>query len=679
MQKFQVLLTLFVMLLFSAFSVNGAENIITQGKYSISINSTPEWVKTTKPPNQYNNTLPDHGVRYLLKEEQFNFTTRNKQIYQRIRMEVTSAQGLKDVYKISIQFNPAFEKLTLHSINLIRNKKSIPKLDGKKIRLIQQEKEINDGIYSGYITSLILLEDIRVGDIIDYSFSISGSNPVLGDKKFGSFSLNYNVDVAKLYARILYKRKNKLYFTYHFNKKDSRPVKKIKSKIIELIWKRTNIKSVNVEDNLPTWFNPYDTVYFSEYKNWSEVSKWANSIYDFSYDKKVVDGILKELNLVGLSDKQKTSKILRFVQEDIRYLGLELGQNSHKPHPPKEVITKRFGDCKDKSLLMVALLKEEGIESYPALVSSYQGFKLNELQPGPSAFNHAITYVKLNGKQYWLDGTALHQKGDLDNIGFFNYYNALLVKPDQTKLTKVKQLDKVKSSISVIENISLKNIDEVAKLDIKTIYKGMQAENIRSQITNSNIDELSRYYFNYYAKLYPGVNSMGPIKITDNTETNQITINESYKINNFIVTEDNELAFNTYADSIYDFVQPPKFVSRKMPLKTYFPTVISSIINLSLPETIVWTKSSINEKIDGPNLKYSRVINSDHNKIKLSYMYRPLTEFVPTSETRHYTENLSKIKRSLSRTFYLPQSNVSQMSERSKKLKNLARELLKDN
>jgi len=65
-----------------------------------------------------------------------------------------------------------------------------------------------------------------------------------------------------------------------------------------------------------------------------------------------------------------------FVQNDIRYVAIELGIGGHQPHPAAEVFSHRYGDCKDKVTLLSTMLKEIGVESYYVLINTERGRSL---------------------------------------------------------------------------------------------------------------------------------------------------------------------------------------------------------------------------------------------------------------------------------------------------------------
>ena len=96
--------------------------------------------------------------------------------------------------------------------------------------------------------------------------------------------------------------------------------------------------------------------------------------------------------------------IVNFLNKEIRYTGIEFSESSLVPHKPAEVLAHKYGDCKDKSTLAVALLRAAGIEANIALLDSSTGSDIEPTIPGLDAFNHAIVYVS-SEPGLWLDPT----------------------------------------------------------------------------------------------------------------------------------------------------------------------------------------------------------------------------------------------------------------------------------
>jgi transglutaminase-like putative cysteine protease/tetratricopeptide (TPR) repeat protein len=96
-------------------------------------------------------------------------------------------------------------------------------------------------------------------------------------------------------------------------------------------------------------------------------------------------------------------RVVAWAHANVRYTGLELGEAAIVPVPPAETLRRRYGDCKDLSLLLVGLLRAAGVDARLALVRA-EWQELDPELPGFGAFNHAI--VRVEGPEgIWIDAT----------------------------------------------------------------------------------------------------------------------------------------------------------------------------------------------------------------------------------------------------------------------------------
>ena len=106
----------------------------------------------------------------------------------------------------------------------------------------------------------------------------------------------------------------------------------------------------------------------------------------------------------GIQDsKAQAAALYHWVSQEIRYVAIFLGSGGVVPNPADHVIRNRYGDCKDKTTLLIALLAAKGIEASTAMINSGNAFKIPRLG-SVSPFNHVIAY--LPQWDLYLDPTA---------------------------------------------------------------------------------------------------------------------------------------------------------------------------------------------------------------------------------------------------------------------------------
>ena len=145
-----------------------------------------------------------------------------------------------------------------------------------------------------------------------------------------------------------------------------------------------NIKFVAINPEMPKY----------NFRNWDSISQWY---WNESKKKcKKSYNITSKVNeLIDQSEVtyDKCKKIADFVKTEIRYVAIEIDKNTYLPRDADKTLANGFGDCKDKTILMMAMLDEIGVKSYPVLVNVFS--PVEEKLPTPFQFNHCIIAIPL--------------------------------------------------------------------------------------------------------------------------------------------------------------------------------------------------------------------------------------------------------------------------------------------
>jgi len=173
-------------------------------------------------------------------------------------------------------------------------------------------------------------------------------------------------------------------------------------------FQNTNLKKPE-ESKIPDWEKNYrgalpPDVQISSFSSWEEVGDWFSGL---AQPKAVVTPEIRaradELIKDKTTDEEKMHALYDFVATRFRYIGISLGLSRYTPHSAAEVLTNRYGDCKDKYTLLAALLQSANIASYPVLISS--NYRIDPSFPTPSLFDHVITAIPRGESLLFLDTT----------------------------------------------------------------------------------------------------------------------------------------------------------------------------------------------------------------------------------------------------------------------------------
>ncbi len=133
-------------------------------------------------------------------------------------------------------------------------------------------------------------------------------------------------------------------------------------------------------------------------ETWAQVGQWYEKLLPaMPADSTAVSRTARELPAAGESRRGRLAALLRFVRDKVRYVAADLSLAGHQPSAPGEVLARKWGDCKDKALLLVTMLRAAGLEAYPALVHLGSDERIDTEFPSPFQFNHVIVAVAAEG------------------------------------------------------------------------------------------------------------------------------------------------------------------------------------------------------------------------------------------------------------------------------------------
>lgn len=125
--------------------------------------------------------------------------------------------------------------------------------------------------------------------------------------------------------------------------------------------------------------------------SWEELGGWYTGLLaGVPQRSPEVDKLARELTAGAATPRAKLEALVQHVRRKVRYVAVEMGIGGFRPHPPAEVASKLWGDCKDKSLLLVDLARATGLEAYPVLILFDEERRIDADFPSPFQFNHAI-------------------------------------------------------------------------------------------------------------------------------------------------------------------------------------------------------------------------------------------------------------------------------------------------
>jgi len=192
------------------------------------------------------------------------------------------------------------------------------------------------------------------------------------------------------------------------------------------------------EGNLPGDVAGWPQIEISTVPSWQS----AVQIYNSKVEPQIRVADVKELVASTITKKDSRDAIIRKLtarlHKEVRYTGLELGDSAIIPAPPAETLKRKYGDCKDKAAVLVAMLRSAGIPAHLALLhADVNGQDVSPDMPGMNLFNHAIVYLP-GTPELWIDATD-----EYSQVGYVPAMDqgrlALVVSEKTTELKKIPE------------------------------------------------------------------------------------------------------------------------------------------------------------------------------------------------------------------------------------------------
>ena len=148
--------------------------------------------------------------------------------------------------------------------------------------------------------------------------------------------------------------------------------------------------------NDPAALSPLDRaprIFASTFQDWPAFSRTYAGLFAPKTEVTPPIQALADQVAAGAADKrEEAQRLYEWVSRRVRWVAIYVGDGAFVPHPAEQVLSNRYGDCKDQVALLVALLRARGIEARPVLVNLSPTYTLSG-PPTLTAFNHVITYL----------------------------------------------------------------------------------------------------------------------------------------------------------------------------------------------------------------------------------------------------------------------------------------------
>ncbi|MFK7849594.1 MAG: DUF3857 domain-containing protein [Akkermansiaceae bacterium] len=625
----------------------------------------PGWVQSLDSNPTKKAGRGDGSVRYLLSGIQRHLE--EKVVHHSFTTEILTAAGAEDYSQISVDFQPTYQTLVWHTLTVSRSGETQDRLIDAEFEVIRREEGLDRQLYDGELTAHVILKDIRPGDLVSYTYSIRGDNPIFAGRSHHIAQLAYGVAVGLVHRSVIWdpaaRTLNWQIRGGDFPLEETETAAGLKT----ITYTQTNQPKWEIEKNTPGWFDDYPALEVTDYATWKDFGDWANQIYaDTGTLPEGFQKICDDIKGRGVNSDEQIVLVLRWVQENIRYLGSFLGEHTHAPYPLEDIDSRRFGDCKDKGTTTVAMLRYLGFDAAPALVHTYDKAEIGKYLPGHRCFNHLIVHLKHNSEDYWLDPTRTFQRGKLKSLYSPDSGYAFVVRESSQKLKPVEPRGIEEISTTITERFDISEMKGSAQLVVETISTGQAADSLRRTFAQNSLEKMEEDYRVFYTRDYPKIEVSAPLEIEDDELANRIVVREHYRIEEIWETYSNDDGSTSqqadfYARYFSDYISTPEVKERKYPYFLSYPVNVTQKIEVQFPEIWTITPQRTSKKLDA--LDYSFESTAKDGIWTMAYQLQTKADHISAEEFSEFRQIMKNAKDDLYQWVSPPDSASENVAE----------------
>jgi transglutaminase-like putative cysteine protease len=497
-------------------------------------------------------------------------------------VKVLTEAGVDANADAHLGFYKAYDALRVITARVIKQDGAVVDVPADAIKEISSGGLEYMNIYDPDALELVIaFKDLEVGDCVEYYYLDSLYNPPLDNEFDGGDIFQYTDPIIKKVFTVVGPKSKPLRHyvkngTVDFSKKE-------KGDKIEYRWQVENMPKIVTEPAMPSLMEVAPFVLATTIDSWEGISRWWNGMVKTKLDMN--DALRAEVASLteGKNTRdEKIDAIYRFVAQKVRYMGLGTGKKKGlEPKPATETYETKYGVCRDVATLMVAMLREAGIDCDVVLTGV--GYEIPNDLPFVG-FNHAIVAINNpDGTVTYADPTA---KYSVDWLPSAEAEQQVLICDsigstlDETPYSPAdSNIGKIKANSELTENGTYTS-------QVHFTTSGIYDMAMRGMVRSVPPAQLNMLFGYVMQQIYPGT-LLTSFKASDPEDlTKPLEFDFTLQIQNYPLEARGFLLFKSpLALGILDFISQAIFSSASLPERKY-PWVSQITFGASEEETI---------------------------------------------------------------------------------------------
>jgi hypothetical protein len=604
----------------------------------VSVSATPQWVVARELDETYR--APGGGpYSYLLLDHQRRFT--GDACYQRTVRRVETLQGVQEAAHWSIDFDPGMQSVVLHSIAVRRGSEVTEHARAERLRVVQREDNLERGAVDRRASVVVLLDDVRVGDIIDASFTLATTARATTGRHWFSTTVPADYSIRAFHVRVLFPSDWPM--RWMSDQPKHTPAVRELAPETEWSWEVQNTQGMEAEPNLPAWYLHGRWFQVSDFASWGEVAAGFLAAWPEDFNSAELEETAERIAAESSSPADRAERAMRLVQDEIRSFTSKEDFAATIPASPGTVLQRRSASGKEKAFLLAHLLRRMGISARLMLVHSERHKLLSRSLPLPDVLNHAIVEFEIDGKRGWCDPTLTLQGGGAFGRTLPVFSIGLPISQGVVDLEPIRPKELFPSVRELHETFYLDTAGRSSAMTMLLQATGGEADYLRRRIALDGVEAVARRREKFYQGMFPDLKRVNEFECRDDREKNEVMIGATYDLLQPFEAgaQAKEVVFRFRAHLVQSVLSLPTSRERTQPLALRFPCDFHQTIEIQSPA--ITARSPERRRPPGSEFFFGVDVRAQAGRLSYDFTVRTVKDAV---EAGHYAEH-SRIVRDL--------------------------------
>ena len=452
----------------------------------------PDWVTAAQPLEIEGDP---RGIVFVRNQDtQVHFDASGQTYYQGSRMKLLNANALQ-AGNIAIGWNPAAGAPTVHTLAIHRDGSRIDVLDTSQFTVLRREDQLETSMINGLLTASLQVPDLRIGDELEITYSVPSSDPTLGNTDSGLLFLADAPPPGRYRLGLSWEE------GYAPNVRLTPDFESIATRHDNAILIDMDMpKAVTPPKDAPPRYAWNRIVQYTDFESWEAVSRRFDTLFEAAAtvpDDSPVAREAQRIMQAHATPAARAAAALELVQQQVRYVYVGLNEGNLTPVSAEETWQRRYGDCKAKTALLLALLSRLDIPA-EAVLASNAGLDdgLDQRLPSPALFDHVLVRANVDGQELWMDGTH-PSVSRASRTPVAPYRWVLPLSGQGSGLDRVEwQPDAAPRELVAFDLDASAGFDQPARIVNTTVNTGLKALQEYMQFSSVTDDQLTQAYRN---------------------------------------------------------------------------------------------------------------------------------------------------------------------------------------